>query len=238
MANRARLCRDVAKAVRDAAGDSVAVYAKLNMADGVPGGLWLDQSVEIGRLLAEDGALDALELTGGSSFENPMYLFRGDAPIREMSQGLAPWMRAGMKLVGRRFLVEYPFEEAFFLPYARQFLREVPLPIVLLGGITRIETIRSALEEGFAFVAMARALLREPDLVVENAGRGVARVPVRPLQQVHAHDLHGHALRLGRADCPSRAPARRQLSARPRHFDGTWMAAIMPPSITNSAPVQ
>jgi 2,4-dienoyl-CoA reductase-like NADH-dependent reductase (Old Yellow Enzyme family) len=36
---------------------------------------------------------------------------------------------------------------------------------VLLGGITKIETIDQALADGFDFVAMGRALLREPDLV-------------------------------------------------------------------------
>ena len=39
------------------------------------------------------------------------------------------------------------------------------MPLVLLGGINELETIESALGEGFDFVAMARALLREPDLV-------------------------------------------------------------------------
>lgn len=166
VANRARLARDAAKAVREAAGGDVAVYAKLNMADGVPGGLWLPESIEIAQLLEADGALDALELTGGSSFENPMYLFRGEAPIYEMSQSVAKWMRPGFKALGKKFLVEYPFEEAFFLPYARQFVEAVDLPLILLGGVTRLETIRTAMAEGFAFVAMARALLREPDLVL------------------------------------------------------------------------
>jgi 2,4-dienoyl-CoA reductase-like NADH-dependent reductase (Old Yellow Enzyme family) len=36
---------------------------------------------------------------------------------------------------------------------------------VLLGGITRRDTMELAMREGFDFVAMARALLREPDLV-------------------------------------------------------------------------
>ena len=39
-----------------------------------------------------------------------------------------------------------------------------PRPLILLGGITELATIETALAEGFAFVAMARALLREPDL--------------------------------------------------------------------------
>jgi 2,4-dienoyl-CoA reductase-like NADH-dependent reductase (Old Yellow Enzyme family) len=41
----------------------------------------------------------------------------------------------------------------------------VQLPLVLLGGINRIDTMKQAMAEGFAFVAMARALLREPDLI-------------------------------------------------------------------------
>ena len=39
------------------------------------------------------------------------------------------------------------------------------MPLILLGGITRKETMDLAMVEGFAFVALARALLREPDLI-------------------------------------------------------------------------
>jgi 2,4-dienoyl-CoA reductase-like NADH-dependent reductase (Old Yellow Enzyme family) len=163
--NRARFPRRVLRAVRDAVGDRVAVTAKLNMADGVPGGLWLEDSLAVAALMESDGVLDAIELTGGSSLSNPMYLFRGEAPLREFGATLPGPARLGFKLVGRRFLRTYPYEEAFFLPYARQFLDALSLPLILLGGITRLETIESALAEGFAFVAMARALLREPDLI-------------------------------------------------------------------------
>ena len=41
--------------MRGAVGTDVAVIAKLNMADGVAGGLWLDESVEVARLLEADG---------------------------------------------------------------------------------------------------------------------------------------------------------------------------------------
>jgi len=94
-----------------------------------------------------------------------MYLFRGDAPLREFGATLPGPVRLGFRLVGHRFLKSYPYEEAFFLPFARQFLDALSsTPIILLGGITEMGTIESALAEGFAFVAMARALLREPDL--------------------------------------------------------------------------
>src|SRR5580700_11339844 len=162
--NRARFARTVLRNVRDAVGNKVAVTAKLNMADGVDGGLWLDESVEVATLFEQDGALNALELTGGSSLANPMYLFRGDAPLSEFGATLPPAVRLGFRFIGHRFLKTYPYEEAFFLPFARQFKAALSTPIILLGGITELATIESALAEGFAFVAMARALLREPDL--------------------------------------------------------------------------
>jgi 2,4-dienoyl-CoA reductase-like NADH-dependent reductase (Old Yellow Enzyme family) len=165
LVNRARFPLRVVNAVKEAVGDRVAVTAKLNMADGVPGGFWLDESVEFARMLESDGALDALELTGGSSLSNPMYLFRGEAPRTEFAATLPAPLRMGFRAVGSRFLQEYPFEEAYFLPYARQFLDALSLPLILLGGINRLETVEGAVAEGFSFVAMARALLREPDLV-------------------------------------------------------------------------
>jgi 4,4'-dithiodibutanoate disulfide reductase len=163
--NRSRFARQVVEAVRSAAGEKVAVTAKLNMADGVPGGLWLDESLRVAQMLEADGHLDALELTGGSSLSNPMYLFRGEAPLEEFGATLPQPFRFGFKLFGSRFMPSYPFEEAFFLPFARQFRDALTMPLILLGGINRLDTIEHAIDLGFPFVAMARALLREPDLV-------------------------------------------------------------------------
>jgi 2,4-dienoyl-CoA reductase-like NADH-dependent reductase (Old Yellow Enzyme family) len=163
--HRARFPRQVVAAVRQGAGDTVAVTAKLNMADGVPGGFDVPESIAFARMLQEDGHLDALELTGGSSLSNPMYLFRGDAPRAEFAATLPQPLRLGFRVVGKRFLKEYPFEEGYFGAQARQFLSALDLPIILLGGVNRLDTVEAAMGEGFSFVAMARALLREPDLV-------------------------------------------------------------------------
>src|SRR5438132_1488786 len=48
--NRARFPLDVVRAVRSAAGGAVAVTAKVNMADGVRGGFWLEESIEFARM--------------------------------------------------------------------------------------------------------------------------------------------------------------------------------------------
>ena len=162
---RARLAREIAAVVRQRVSRRVAVTAKLNMTDGIEGGLSLEESVEVARLLEADGHLDALELTGGSSFENPMYLFRGEVPWVEMVETLPPWLRLAFRLTGRRFLRFYQFEELFFLPLARPFRAALRMPLILLGGVSRLSSVQTAMKEGFDFVALGRALLREPNLV-------------------------------------------------------------------------
>jgi 2,4-dienoyl-CoA reductase-like NADH-dependent reductase (Old Yellow Enzyme family) len=147
-----------------AAAAHVAVTAKFNMADGVPKGLWLDESLPFARMLEADGHLDAIELTAGSSLLNGMYYFRGDVPMRELIATQPKLVGLALRLAGRRIFPSLPFEEAFLLPFARQFRATLDLPLILLGGVNRLDTIQSAIDEGFEFVAMARALLREPDL--------------------------------------------------------------------------
>ncbi|WP_024804024.1 NADH:flavin oxidoreductase [Nocardia sp. BMG51109] len=163
--NRARLAREIACAVGEAVGGRLAVTAKLNMEDGVRGGLTVPEALQVACRLEDDGALDALTLTAGSSLLNPMLLFHGDAPRREFAKTLPGPARWGMRVVGPVFLKEYPYREAYLLDRARQFRRELTMPLALLGGITNLDTMTTARAEGFEFVAMARALLREPDLL-------------------------------------------------------------------------
>lgn len=162
---RARFPREALGAVRDAAGDDMAVTAKLNMLDGFRNGLSLDEGTAVAGMLEQDGTVDAIELTGGFTSRNPMFLMRGATPIGDLIRlERSGVRRLGLRVFGRRLMRSVTFEEAFFLPHARQVRAAVSLPLILLGGITKRQTIEQALSEGFEFVAMARALLREPDL--------------------------------------------------------------------------
>lgn len=163
--NRAKVARGLVTAVRRAVGDRIAVTAKLNMSDGVRGGISLDESVQTAKWLESDGGLDALELTAGSSLLNPLYLFRGDAPIKDFANAFKPPLRWGIRMTGKKFLREYPYREAYLMDQAKQFRAELAMPLILLGGITNRETMDLAMAEGFDFVAMGRALLAEPDLI-------------------------------------------------------------------------
>jgi 2,4-dienoyl-CoA reductase-like NADH-dependent reductase (Old Yellow Enzyme family) len=165
LAHRAKVALGLARAVRDAVGGRVAITAKLNMEDGVSGGLCLEDSLQVAQWLEADGSVDALELTAGSSLMNPMYLFTGDVPLKEFAAKFPPIPRLGIRLLGKKFLREYPYQEAYLLRQAREFRKALRMPLILLGGITTRATMDLAMAEGFQFVAMGRALLREPDLI-------------------------------------------------------------------------
>ncbi len=173
--NRAKLARAMVLAVRRAVNDQIAVTAKLNMTDGVRGGISVEEALVTAKWLQDDGALDAIELTAGSSLVNPMYLFHGDAPLKEFAGAFAPPLRWGMRMTGKKFLREYPYREAYLLRHAQRFRAELTMPLILLGGITNRETMDLAMAEGFQFVAMGRALLAEPDLInrIARDGRSV-----------------------------------------------------------------
>ncbi|BBX18358.1 NADH:flavin oxidoreductase [Mycolicibacterium duvalii] len=163
--NRAKVARGVVRAVRHAVGDRIAVTAKMNMSDGVRGGITLEESLQTAKWLEEDGGLDALELTAGSSLLNPMFLFRGGAPVKEFSKAFKPPLSWGIRMTGKKFMREYPYHEAYLMRDAKKFRDELTMPLILLGGITNRQTMDKAMAEGFDFVAMGRALLAEPDLL-------------------------------------------------------------------------
>ncbi len=169
LANRAKVARAIVMAVRreverDGAAP-IAVIAKLNMADGVRGGIGIEESLQTARWLQDDGGLDAIELTAGSSLVNPMYLFRGDVPIKEFAASFKPPLSWGMRMTGTKFLRRYPYQDAFLLKDALVFRKELTMPLILLGGITNRETMDLAMADGFDFVALGRTLLAEPDLI-------------------------------------------------------------------------
>ncbi|MEP9395698.1 NADH:flavin oxidoreductase [Gordonia sp. VNK1] len=173
LVNRARFAREVLESVREEVGSEVAVWAKLNMYDGVgavgaPARRWrgfnVDEACEVARLFEQDGFIDAIEPTAGSSLLNPMYLFHGEAPRAAFASAFRGPMKWGLQAAGPFFLKRYEYQPGYLLPLARRLREAVDLPIILLGGITDRATMDSALAEGFDFLAMGRALLREPDL--------------------------------------------------------------------------
>lgn len=164
--NRARFSRAIAQRVREVVGRRIAVTAKVSMDDGMRRRITLAETLRVVQLLDNDRTLDAIELTQGSSVFKPLYMFRGDTPVDEFAAVMPPPMNLGVRLIGKWALGTYAYRDMFMLESARQFVPVVKhTPLILLGGITDREHIATAMREGFSFVAMGRALLREPDLV-------------------------------------------------------------------------
>jgi len=173
--NRARFALAVVERVRAALPPALPVLAKVNLRDGFPGGLELDDSVQLARWLEARGC-DALVLSGGFVSRDPFYLFRGERPLRAMiavEKSVA--QKVALALFGPFVIRAHPFEPMYFLPLAREVRRAVRLPLVLLGGLTSVEHLQIAADEGFELVAMARALIHDPGLIGRYAA-GQAQV--------------------------------------------------------------
>ena len=165
------------------ADGKVAVLAKFNMADGVERGLWLEESLQFASMLEEDGQLDALVLTGGSSLLNGMYFFRGEVPLKEFAAAQGKVVGLGVRAFGSRIFPEYPFEEAFFLPFARQFRaarmfgREMPADVARRGdkGLVAVLLEEHPLQRlGALHPRFRRQRRAAGDIPEDGVGLGVA----------------------------------------------------------------
>ena len=165
LANRMRFMEMVMEEVMKAAGNDMAVLVKMNMRDGFRGGMELDESLQVARKLQELGA-HALVLSGGFVSKAPMYVMRGEMPIRPMTIYMTCWwLKYGVRLVGKYMIPSVPFREAYFLEDALKFREALDIPLVYVGGLVSRQKIEEVLNHGFEAVQMGRALLNEPDFV-------------------------------------------------------------------------
>lgn len=165
LANRMRFMEMVMEEVIKAAGNDMAVLVKMNMRDGFRGGMELDESLQVARKLQELGA-HALVLSGGFVSKAPMYVMRGEMPIRTMTHYMTCWwLKYGVRLVGKYMIPSVPFREAYFLEDALKFREALNIPLVYVGGLVSRQKIEEVLNHGFEAVQMGRALLNEPDFV-------------------------------------------------------------------------
>lgn len=165
LANRMRFMEMVMEEVMKAAGNDMAVLVKMNMRDGFRGGMELDESLQVARKLQELG-VHALVLSGGFVSKAPMYVMRGEMPIRTMTHYMTCWwLKYGVRLVGKYMIPSVPFREAYFLEDALKFREALDIPLVYVGGLVSRQKIEEVLSHGFEAVQMGRALLNEPDFV-------------------------------------------------------------------------
>jgi 2,4-dienoyl-CoA reductase-like NADH-dependent reductase (Old Yellow Enzyme family) len=163
--NRSRFMVEVIREVMNAAGNDIAVLVKMNLRDGFRGGMEMEESIRVARLLESEG-VHALVLSGGFVCRAPMYVMRGRMPVEVMShymkeKWLSPWIR----WFGEWLINPEPFSENYFLDDAMKIREAVKLPLVYVGGILSLEGIGKVLASGFEFVQIARALIHDPAFI-------------------------------------------------------------------------
>lgn len=163
--NRMRFMDMVMEEVMKTAGNDMAVLVKMNMRDGFKGGMEKDETLQVAKRLEQWGA-HGLVLSGGFVSKAPMYVMRGQMPIRSMTHYMTCWwLKYGVRMVGRWMIPGVPFKEAYFLEDALKFRAALKMPLVYVGGLVSRAKIDEVLDEGFEAVQMARALLNEPGFV-------------------------------------------------------------------------
>ncbi|MES2016878.1 MAG: NADH:flavin oxidoreductase/NADH oxidase family protein [Pseudomonadota bacterium] len=137
LANRARLLLDAVKAVRAVLAPGFSVAVKLNSADFQRGGFDASDAREVVAML--DGlGVDLVELSGGSY----------EAPAMQ-----------GQTRDGRTLA-----REAYFLEFAQAIAATASMPVMVTGGIRRLEIVNQVLASGVAMAGIATALAVNPAL--------------------------------------------------------------------------
>ena len=166
LANRMKFMKMCMAEVMKAAGSDMAVTVKMNMRDGFKGGMEIDECLEVARTLQDECGVHALVLSGGFVSRAPMYVMRGTMPIRTLTHYM-PWgyLPIGVRMVGKYMIPSVPFKEAYFLEDALKFRKALHMPLIYVGGLIARDKIEEVLNDGFQFVAMARALVNDPGFV-------------------------------------------------------------------------
>ena len=177
----------VVRAVRAGVPSNRALTMKLGFQDAPPGGLSVQDAVELAGRLVRQG-VDAIEVSCG------VMLRASDSCAEYVA---VDRRRAVADLLAHRILSP-PGEEAYFVPWARALRQDVNTTIVAVGGMRRTETMAALVRSGDAdFIAMARPYIREPNLAAQIAAGRTGVVDCTSCNLCLRHEGH-HSLRCWR----------------------------------------
>lgn len=164
---RSRFPLEVLTNVIRKTGRDFPVLAKLNLSDGFRNGFSLEDCKYVSRELEKIGCT-AIVLSGGFTSKTPFYLMPGKVPLWGMiKNGTTLAEKITLALFGPIIIKRYKFRENFFLDQAREIRKEVRMPLVYLGGVDSRKGIEEILDAGFEFIAIARALIHDPEFLVK-----------------------------------------------------------------------
>ena len=136
--NRARFVLEVYREIRRQVGSGYPIGIKINSADFQRGGFTEEESMEVIRLLENEG-IDLIEISGGT-YERPA-MIKGDRKKSTISR------------------------EAYFLDYIEKARKLIKTPLLLTGGFRTVSVMEKALEDdSLDIVGLARPFCLYPYL--------------------------------------------------------------------------
>jgi 2,4-dienoyl-CoA reductase-like NADH-dependent reductase (Old Yellow Enzyme family) len=136
--NRIRIVTEILRGIKKLLGKKFPVIVKLNSTDLLPQGLQIEDSMEMAKILEDEG-IDGIEVSGGMSEAGRASVWEG------------PFT---------------PEEEGYFVENASQIKAEISVPVFALGGLRSFSVMEKIIRLGKAdFISMSRPFIREPSLI-------------------------------------------------------------------------
>lgn len=130
---RTRFCVELIRAIKTKLGSDYPVIVRMNGRDHVPGGLELDEAIEIAVMLEAAGA-DSISVSGGVHASRPYMVVPG------MS-----------------------VERGCYARYSEAIRRRVKVPVMTVGRINTPDLAEAVLDRGQAdYICLSRALIADP----------------------------------------------------------------------------
>ncbi|HLV40411.1 NADH:flavin oxidoreductase [Xanthomarina sp.] len=163
--NRLRFPLEIIHGIRQQVGADFPILIKMNLYDGIKGGLEINEAIEIAKAFETAGA-SALIPSSGFTSKTPFLMLRGRLPIFEMVANQSSWfMKLGLALFGKLMVQEYTYTRLFHLEEAKKLKAVVNIPVIYIGGIKTPEDVEVVLQSGFDFVQIGRALIHDNNFV-------------------------------------------------------------------------
>ena len=179
LSNRARFVLEIYREIRRQVGTNFPIGIKINSADFQRGGFTEEASMEVIRLLGNEG-IDLIEISGGT-YEKPA-MIQGDRKKSTIAR------------------------EAYFLDYVENARKLIKTPLLLTGGFRSVSVMDQALKDGHLdVVGLARPFCLFPNLAnqifdgsVKRFDTPIPQIGVKFLDQLGGVELPWYELQIQR----------------------------------------
>jgi 2,4-dienoyl-CoA reductase-like NADH-dependent reductase (Old Yellow Enzyme family) len=163
--NRMRFPASVIEHVRKVMGPDYPILVKMNTEDGFKNGITIDEAVQVAKRFEQAGA-SALIPSCGFTAKTSFHMMRGNLPKKEYIKYEKNIVtKIGLQLFAGLILKIVPFEEMFLFDLSKQIKNAVKIPVVYVGGVCSLDNMKKVMDEGFEFLELGRATIKDPDFV-------------------------------------------------------------------------